>query len=125
MPVDDDECKNVMGSRARAGMMCAGGIEGADSCQGDGGGPLVASGDDGDTWLGSCPGAGGAPPRASTGSTPGSPTTWTGSTRRPTTCTMGELGGSHGHCYLIGPSVSCMLIYICNNNKLKSLKVAK
>ena len=66
-------------------------------------------------WLGSCPGAGGAPLLASTGSTPGSPTTWTGSTRRPTTCTMGELGGSHGHCFLIWPSVFCMLIYICNN----------
>ena len=50
MPVDDDECKRVMGSRVRAGMMCAGGIGGEDSCQGDSGGPLVASGDDGKTW---------------------------------------------------------------------------
>ena len=50
VPVDDEECKNVMGDRVRAGMMCAGGIEGEDSCQGDSGGPLVASGDDGVTW---------------------------------------------------------------------------
>merc|ERR1719232_655189 len=50
VPVDDDECKRVMGSRVRAGMMCAGGIGGEDSCQGDSGGPLVASGDDGVTW---------------------------------------------------------------------------
>ena len=42
VPVDDDECKNVMGSRARAGMMCAGGIGGEDSCQGDSGGPAVS-----------------------------------------------------------------------------------
>ena len=68
VPVDDDTCRQVMGSNIKdgktfarikrnlitynhQGMMCAGGVGGEDSCQGDSGGPLVTRGQLGEPWT--------------------------------------------------------------------------